>query len=234
MYTLFSRYYDLIFPPRPAQVAFLRELVDRTHARRLLDAGCATGGYCAVAADWGLEVTGVDLDPAMIAAARARGVRARFEVADIACLPYAAGSFDLVICLGNTLAHLLDEDSLHRALASFHRVLDPAGTAALQLVNYERVQPNPEFAFPVLVSSDGNVTFHRRYRRRSDGLLDFLTSLKTAEVSHDGHSVLRPWYWRELGRALEVAGFSRSRPYGSFEREPYTAASPALVVETAV
>src|SRR5206468_11392345 len=66
-----------------------------------LDVGCGTGFLAFELAGRGHRVIGVDFAPAMIAEARrkaaARGVSIRLEEADAEALPFARGSFDLVI-----------------------------------------------------------------------------------------------------------------------------------------
>src|SRR5215468_12253040 len=66
-----------------------------------LDAGCGTGFLSFELAARGHRVTGVDFAPAMLAEARRkaaeRNVAVRFEEADAEQLPFASGSFDLVI-----------------------------------------------------------------------------------------------------------------------------------------
>jgi ubiquinone/menaquinone biosynthesis C-methylase UbiE len=64
---------------------------------RLLDAGCGTGSLArAMAARWpARQVVGIDVAPAYVgfAASQARPDNLRFEVADVAKLPYADKSF---------------------------------------------------------------------------------------------------------------------------------------------
>ena len=66
-----------------------------------LDAGCGTGFLAFELTARGHRVTGVDFAPAMVAEARrkaaARGVPIRLEEADAEQLPFAPGSFDLVM-----------------------------------------------------------------------------------------------------------------------------------------
>src|SRR5229473_307305 len=66
-----------------------------------LDAGCGTGFLSLELASRGHRVTGVDFAPAMLAEARRKGAEQgaaiRFEEADAEQLPFASGSFDLVV-----------------------------------------------------------------------------------------------------------------------------------------
>src|SRR6266436_6458821 len=68
------------------QPAFARLADEGRLTGRLLDAGCGTGENALLAASRGADVTGIDVAPTAIARARAkasaRGLAARFEVAD--------------------------------------------------------------------------------------------------------------------------------------------------------
>jgi SAM-dependent methyltransferase len=73
---------------------------------RVLEVGCGPGHLSIrLARQHGLDVTGLDLDPAMIERARANADQAgdgderrpSFLVGDVASLPFPDGSFDLVI-----------------------------------------------------------------------------------------------------------------------------------------
>jgi ubiquinone/menaquinone biosynthesis C-methylase UbiE len=96
-----------------------------------LDVGSGTGFLSLELAARGHRVVGVDLAPAMLAAARAKaaaqGLAARFETADAEQLPYPADSFDLVISRHVlwTLPHP------EAAIADWLRVLRPGGRLAI-------------------------------------------------------------------------------------------------------
>jgi SAM-dependent methyltransferase len=101
---------------------------------QLLEVGCGPGHLSVrLAAEHGLRVSGIDLDPAMVERARANaaraGVRSRttFAVADAAALPFADGSFELVV---STLSMHHWEDP-EAALAEIGRVLAPGGRALI-------------------------------------------------------------------------------------------------------
>ena len=99
---------------------------------RILDVGGADG----VHADWltgdGHEVEIVDIVPAHVEGARARGFTA--QLADARMLPYEDASFDAVLLLG-PLYHLTDAADRSAALAEAHRVLRPQGQVAAAAVS---------------------------------------------------------------------------------------------------
>ncbi|MGE4503733.1 MAG: class I SAM-dependent methyltransferase [Desulfovibrionaceae bacterium] len=65
---------------------------------RLLEVGCGTGLFLESLWQRGFDVTGVDLSPGMVKAARTRfGNRAEISVGNGECLPYQAGEFDYVV-----------------------------------------------------------------------------------------------------------------------------------------
>lgn len=102
---------------------------------RILEVGCGPGHLSArLARDHDLDIIGVDLDPAMIDRARANaealsgpGRRPTFVVADAAALPFADGSFDLVV---STMSMHHWDDAV-AGLAEIARVLGPQGRALI-------------------------------------------------------------------------------------------------------
>ena len=97
----------------------------------VLDVGCGTGMMALrIAAQYpGCTVYGADLSPKMIAVARRdaekRGLAVNFRVGSITDLPYAGGSFDVVIT--NIMYHHLDLAEKRQAVAEIARVLKPGG-----------------------------------------------------------------------------------------------------------
>ena len=92
----------------------------------LLDFGCGSGEIAAAFADAGWRVTAGDLSPAMIETARRQWPGRAVEWVTLppaAGLPFAEGSFDLVIC-SSVLEYV---DAPARQIAEFARVLRPGG-----------------------------------------------------------------------------------------------------------
>lgn len=87
----------------------------------ILDLGCGDGQLTARLAAIGAILTGVDASPAMVEAARARGIAADHAPAEQ--LPYPGGAFDAVF--SNAALHWVRGQ--HAMLAQVHRVLRPGG-----------------------------------------------------------------------------------------------------------
>jgi SAM-dependent methyltransferase len=107
--------------------------------KRVLDAASGEGYGSALLATAAGNVIGVDIEPAAIAHARAAyGARAnaQFVVAAVNALPFAAASFDVVVCF-ETIEHLGAADQ-PRMLAEFARVLAPDGILVLSSPNKRR------------------------------------------------------------------------------------------------
>jgi ubiquinone/menaquinone biosynthesis C-methylase UbiE len=104
---------------------------------KVLEVGCGPGHLSGLlAADQGLDVTGLDLDPAMIERARANVLRrsssgpgrsASFLVGDVAALPFEPDSFDLVVSTFS-LHHWTDPGA---GIGEIARVLRPGGRALI-------------------------------------------------------------------------------------------------------
>ena len=97
--------------------------------RRALVVGCGTGEDAEYLAGLGFAVTGFDIAPTAIAAARERHPDSAvdYQVADLLNLPAAwSGAFDLVVEI-YTVQPLLGE-ARDRALASLHGPVAPGGT----------------------------------------------------------------------------------------------------------
>jgi SAM-dependent methyltransferase len=114
--------------------------------RRVLDAGCGVGyGSVLLSAAGAAQVTGVDISEAAVeqsarSAAGSAAASASFVVGDLAALPFAEDSFDVVVCF-ETIEHVLDQE---RALDELRRVLAPNGLLAISSPNrdvYEEGNP---------------------------------------------------------------------------------------------
>jgi SAM-dependent methyltransferase len=213
---------------------------------RVLDAACGTGQHVIALAKKGLDVTGADLSSEMIAVARANasavGLDLRFEPVGFGILAgtFGAGSFNAILCLGNSLPHLLTPADLAHALTDFSTCLTPGGILILQNRNFDAVLASrsrwmdPE----THVEGDREWVFQRFYDFEPDGLIRFNIVTLTRETGSDWHANLtathlRPQTHRELTAALAAAGFSRVQAYGSLSGDEFVPLSSGNLVLTA-
>jgi SAM-dependent methyltransferase len=92
----------------------------------VLDAGCGTGRVAIRLSELGYECVGVDLDPSMLAVARASAPALDWRAGDLSQLILLPGSFGLIVSAGNVIP-LLAESSLAATLANLTHALAPAG-----------------------------------------------------------------------------------------------------------
>jgi SAM-dependent methyltransferase len=156
-----------------------QELPDWT-TKRILDAGCGTGAILKRLGGPDRNV-GIDLAPEAVYFCRKRGL-SNVQQGDIAALPYAADSFDAVICSSVIYHQWVGEPGA--ALDEFHRVLRPNGLLLLNL---------PAFQF-LYSAHDTAVMTARRFRKRG------IASL----LNDHGFSIQRLTYWTMLLFPLAV------------------------------
>ena len=76
----------------------------------------------------------IDVAPTVLAAATARYPALLAAVADVRRLPFASGSFDVVVS-NSTLDHFETRDEILESLRGFHRILRPGGRLLLTMDN---------------------------------------------------------------------------------------------------
>ncbi|MGI8814565.1 MAG: class I SAM-dependent methyltransferase [Pseudonocardia sp.] len=101
------------------------DLVERYRPLSVLDAGCGTGRVAIELARRGIQVRGVDADPDMIAAARAKAPKLDWQCVDLAQF-VSADRFDLVVLAGNVIPYVASE-SRAVAVAACAGALRPGG-----------------------------------------------------------------------------------------------------------
>jgi SAM-dependent methyltransferase len=228
---------------------FLRAALEQAGAHRVLDAACGSGGHALWLAGQGYKVVGADASPAMIEIARRKahdaGANTRFENSDLAGLadlPGVAPS-DAVLCLGNSLPHVLSQGALVEALKAMRDVLRSGGLLLLQNLNYDlrwRVQPRWFAAqggvldgqevlvwrFADYLPDEERIAFHIALFRRQAGR-DWQPHVHT--------TVQRPLFQRDLLAALDAADFTQVETFGgmALPAAPFDQDSSADLVLTA-
>jgi glycine/sarcosine N-methyltransferase len=245
LYAMLAPVYGRLFPVHPEAALFLERaasqgLDERKPAesrRRAFDAGSATGGHVLALAERGWAADGIEPEPSMAKASRARAAAlglsaARFFEGDMRDAlrllgGEGEGRYSLGLCLGNTLPHLPDEDSLDVFLDAARRLLRGDGALALQLLNYGRPGVGPGFAFPELRADA--LVMRRKYEAGPRGKLRFIVELDIdGKTAFGEEALLTPLAPATLCAALSRAGFTDIDLFGAWSgisfdegRDPY-------------
>ena len=143
-----SRTYDQRWEQMAAQGAHVHGEADFVHdlgPASVLDAGCGTGRVGVELARRGVEVMGVDLDPSMLAVARAKDPAVEWVEGDLATIDLGR-RFDVVVMAGNVMIFLA-RGTEAAVVANLARHLQPGGALVagfslepgrLDLATYDR------------------------------------------------------------------------------------------------
>jgi SAM-dependent methyltransferase len=188
----------------------------------------------------------------MVELARSKAARAGlavpFVVADLASLPEAFGEqkWDAVLCLGNSLPHLLTDDDLIGALRGMATVMSPGGLLLVQNLNYDlRWRTQPRFFSPQGGSLEGQEVLVWRFAdydvpaERIAFHVALFRKAQEAGWAVEVHTTgQRPLLWAVIERSLAIAGFEAARAYGQMTLpappfEPATSGDLVIVARRA-
>lgn len=212
-------------------------------AKTVLDSACATGQHTLALAERGYQASGADSSPAMIARARQnaaeRNLAVHFKTAAFSELPqvFNRESFDAVLCLGNSIPHVLDQAGLMASLEGFAAVLRPGGLLIIQNRNFDQVLEQHSRWMEPQGAGDGDQEwlFVRFYDFLPDGNMNFNILRLSRQAGRPWQQALtttrlRPLTQAELADGLQKTGFARVDWYGGLDGTPFDpATSPNLV-----
>jgi glycine/sarcosine N-methyltransferase len=224
------------------ELPFIERQLDQAGARRVLDAACGTGQHAIALARQGYEAVGADLSAGMIAWARRSAAAEGMDIAFVGAgfghlAAVTEGTFDAVLCLGNSLPHVLSREGLATTLQDWAALLRPGGLLFVQNRNFDRVLAEGDrWMPPQAYREDGREwLFVRFYDLREDGTLTF----NMLRLRREGEGVweqdvtsteLRPWRRAELAEAIESAGYSQIHYFGDMQGHGWAPQSPNLIV----
>ncbi len=129
-FTQIAQHYDQLMGGVPYRlwVEYIENILSRFGARPVdvLDAACGTGTVSDLLKNKGYNLTGVDIAPDMIDIAKKRVSGVDFYVSDLAELDLDK-TFDLAICLFDSLNYITEDDHLEKAIERISSHLRPGG-----------------------------------------------------------------------------------------------------------
>jgi len=215
----------------------------------VLDAACGTGMHAIELARLGYRAAGADLSHLMVEKAQLNadeaGADVIFKPAGFMHLQETfAGEeiypFDALICLGNSLPHLISETDIRKALADFGACLRPGGLLILQNRNFDAVMAKKERWIGPQSRREGNKEwlFLRFYDFDADGLITF----NIVRLRREGDAPwvqalstvrLFPLMQEQLSHLLEKSGFTDLCFYGIMDEVAFDPASSENLVAVA-
>lgn len=246
-YSVTAEFYDHIVPYRDRQdVDFFIETALESGGP-VLEVGCGTGRVLIPTARAGVEITGLELSPAMLSICREKlerepaEVRARVTLVEGDMRSFDIGrEFALATAPFRSFQHVIETDDQVACLRSIHAHLADGGRLVLDLFNpdlnrltdgeYLRYQEvEPEFTMP-----DGRKVV-RVGRNLSRNLFDQVVEVELAHhVTHpDGREevladrfLLRYFFRFEIEHLLARTGFAVDRIYGDYDKSPFGSKEP--------
>ncbi len=219
-YARFSKYYEETFPMREEFFGFLKSYVKQKNTS-VLDLGCGPGHYCHRFQQEGFQAFGIDLDQAMIEAARKRYPGIIFSCQDILDLQDQTESFNLIYSIGNVMAHI-PKHSLDRLISAIHSKLAPNGYWIFQVVNWDYLLNFNHYAFPEKKLSNAKFSFHRRYETLSKKCTVFHMSMTSKkDVIFEEAFELYPVTAEEYLAYHHRYGFQLQGMYADFQKTTF-------------
>lgn len=218
---------------------YFSKLFKKYGVKRILDVACGTGMHSILFNKMGYRVVGIDNSPGMLEQARrnakehgAKGLR--FIEASLTSLPEVVkGRYEAIVCLGNSLPHLVDDQDIVKALSDFYSILRTGGILIMQIVHFDHYLDSAESAVAVV---DGfrygkPVTFRRHYEFKGTKVI-----FHVSVYERDSRDLLENYSTpinairRELLETfMEKVGFGDIQFYSDLAMNPLTQGAKSLV-----
>lgn len=208
--------------------------------KKILDAACGTGMHSILFSGSGFKVVGADNSQAMLAQARInakehgeKGIR--FVQADFVNLTAVVrGRFDAVVCLGNSLPHLVEDQDIIKALKEFYSLLRTDGLLIMQIVHFDHYLDSSESAVAVTEGiRDGRpVTFRRHYEFKGTKVIFHVSvyDRESRELLETFSSPLNAIRKELLETFMEKVGFANIQFYHDLGLKPLSPEDKSLIV----
>jgi len=210
---------------------FFKKLVTDNKLKSSLDVACSTGFHVIMLRRLGLDASGIDASPKMIQKARNNsvtcGVTVEYILGDFMNMSkrFSEG-FDLITCLGDTVAHVKSGQDLRKLFQEVYKSLNPGGLFVIQARNYDFILKHQARFTPPTGSRNGTeetLFFRLLYCNRKSLNLSIAkfrwhenrweSSVYTTEI--------HPYLKKELESALKSVGFAKLDSYRNYNFEDY-------------
>ncbi|MFO7838557.1 MAG: methyltransferase domain-containing protein [Desulfosalsimonadaceae bacterium] len=198
---------------------FFIQSLKKRGKERILDVATGTGFHSVRLLQAGFDVTSVDGSANMLDKAfqnaKDHGFLLKTIKADWRFLTRdVLGTYDAVICLGNSFTHLFHENDRRKVLAEFYSITNHDGTLILDQRNYDYMLDKGFKSKHKYYYCGQNVGVEPEYL--DDGLARFAYSFSDGCKYYLNMCPIRKDYVRSL---MFEAGFQRIETFGDFQEE---------------
>ena len=211
------------------EMPFLMSRLGSPKGKYVLDLACGTGRHSVVLSLEGAEVVGIDNSEVMISKAKehaiTNNVSPKFILGGMdEFQSITAHQYDLVICLGNSLALLNDLNILEKVLSSVYNSLNDDGVFVSQVLNFEEIHRTGFRFFPQKggkMDTGEDVVFSRFYEHTDPPNSSTLVMSTQMKVKGEWTSLVSTQKVLNLNsnllkRYLAQAGFQETRFYSDY------------------
>ncbi|GAB2758835.1 hypothetical protein GCM10027174_38990 [Salinifilum aidingensis] len=213
-----------------------RFFIDQLKARgvkSVLDAATGTGFHSVRLLEEGFETVSADGSPQMLAQAFSNGLSYGGHILRVVNADWrwlnrdVHGTYDAIICLGNSFTHLFSERDRRKALAEFYAMLNHDGVLIIDQRNYDSILDSGFSSKHTYYYAGEDVSADPDHI--DDGLARFKYVFPDKSEYYLNMFPLRKNYTRRL---LREVGFQRIDTYGDFQ-ETYSDDEPDFFIHIA-
>jgi SAM-dependent methyltransferase len=206
-------------------VDLIARFLEGRDIRSVLDLGCGAGRHSkALCERW--WTVGLDLSAALLKIARREILDAPYVRADMRELPFASGSFDLVVNLFTSFGYFEDDRENERVLVCVCDTLRPGGTLVIDFLNASQVRSD---LVPYDERVENGVTIEQTRAISPDDRFVEKT-IRLRERGKEYIERVRLLTPGDLERMLEVAGFAIAARMGDYAGGQWSEASPRTIL----
>ena len=243
----YARFYDWVYEGVTDDIDFYLQAAAQAGAP-LLELACGTGRLTIPVARAGFEITGLDLSPEMLRFAQAKLVqeappvqgRTRLLQGDMSHFTLDV-PVNLAFIPCSSFFHLHSRQQQESCLACIHRQLNSGGRLIIDLIPAERMANQPVGQTVEIsrghASATGKLTRELNHKLAIDPAAQCVTVEHTyieteATGTEQRYVFVDRYTWvteAQMRELLQQAGFTGVELFGSYDRQPFSDASPRMI-----
>lgn len=160
-YGIFADFYDSFMGDRVDESIFVEGLVKKHNpsAKTILELGCGTGTFLKYFSDHGYDVGGIDASEKMLLMAQQKVPRAHLSLQNMSKFSLR-GKYDVILCLSDSMNHLLNYEDWKNTFSCVYRHLDGKGIFIFDINTRKKLKGLDRSGPITKVFDEGKVTMN--------------------------------------------------------------------------